>query len=560
MMTEYMQPLIELSKKPRSFVSPEATDAIFGNVLTVYGFNAQFLPMIEARMKRWSVTTTKLSDLYFHIEHGKKAYQEYIANFDRSANVLSTCLRNYEFYRWHEEVCHKASVGSLRLNSFLIMPVQRIPRYELLLRELIAHTPEDHPDLPALRSAYENLREVSKSINEFKRAAELKVRLMEIQADLRTTCPDLAQPYRSYVDEVEVGVVLKKALRRAVLVLLSDQVLIVRCNSEKHITKMVSQVYLFNASVNITQDYDDVAVEPAPAVSSIFMDFMDSPATAEDFNFGLRIQGRAEACVVYFATAKARDEWIPKISQQKSDLHNNLSTLNLTKDEENIITESAITMAASSNANGTLSASTVVGGIGGGSGSVIVGGGSGGGGGSGSVIVGGGAGGSGSVIVVGSGGGNGNSGGVSGGISVVKDVLDLYESVVKIQDEIMQNPIDLRTLFPEYCRGMNPSIKSRLKQRIDQLNIKLNMMYQLDQRARELISAGRGAIPVQKVNQFIKEGITPIDAMKTFIVTNYKAYPAGIKDDPRITIRLILKWYLDLTDSWNKFITSDLSN
>jgi len=26
------------------------------------------------------------------------------------------------------------------------MPVQRIPRYKLLLTELLKHTPEDHPD------------------------------------------------------------------------------------------------------------------------------------------------------------------------------------------------------------------------------------------------------------------------------------------------------------------------------------------------------------------------------------------------------------------------------
>lgn len=545
-MTEYMQPLNILSKDPRSFISPEATETIFGNVLTVYGFSAQFLPMIEARMKRWSVTTTKLSDLYKHIENGKKVYQEYIAHFDKSANVLSSCLRNYEFNKWHEEVCHKQNLNGMRLNSFLIMPVQRMPRYELLLRELISHTPDDHPDLTALKSAYDNLKEVSKSINEFKRSAEQKVRLMEIQADLRTTCPDLAQPYRKYVDEVEVGVIVKKALKKHTLLLLNDQVMIVKCNNSQKIVKLWCQLYLFNISATITQDYEDIHTDSGPSI----IGFGDT-LTSMDFNFGVRLQSKAETCVVYFATEKARDEWIIKLSQEKSVLRDTLPTFNLTKDEENVITESAISMSETSG-------SQII--LGGNSGNSGAGGGGNGGGGN-------------SVSMSFVSGVSSFLGGSAANLPqpsmivsatpaapVIKDILDLYENVVKIQDEIMQNPIDLRTLFPEYCKGMNPNLRDRLKQRIDQLNIKLNVMYQLDQKARELLRVGHGSIPVQKVNQFIMEGIKPIDAMKTFIVTAYKDFPPGMKDDPRMTIRLVLKWYLDLTDSWAKFTTADLSN
>ena len=531
MMTEYMQPLIVLSKDPRSFVSPETTDGIFGNILAVYGFSAQFLPMIETRMKRWSVSRTRLSDLYMYIENGKKVYQEYIANFDKSANILSSCLRNYEFNKWHEEVCHKEKLNGLRLNSFLIMPVQRMPRYELLLRELITHTPEDHPDLPALKSAYDNLKEVSKSINEFKRSAEQKVRLMEIQADLRTTCPDLAQPYRRYLDEVEVGVVVKKTLRKHSLLLLNDQIMVVRCNNAQKITKLWSQLYLYNMAVTITQDYEDISTDSGPSI----IDF-GGAVTAADFNFGLRLQSKADFCIVYFPSEKVRDEWILKLSQEKSRLRDTLDSFNLTKDEESIITESAISMAAPSASQSTLGNS-----ISNGPTSFV------------SNV---------SSFLSGSSSNLPQAGplATTSAVPVIKDILDLYENIAKIQDEIMQSPIDLRSLFPEYCRNMNPNLRERLKQRIDQLNIKLNVMYQMDQKARELLRVGHGSIPVQKVNQFIMEGIKPIDAMKTFIVTAYKGCPAGMKDDPRITIRLILKWYLDLTDSWAKFTTADLSN
>ncbi len=34
----------------------------------------------------------------------------------------------------------------LSINDFLIKPVQRLPKYVILLKDLLKHTPKDHPD------------------------------------------------------------------------------------------------------------------------------------------------------------------------------------------------------------------------------------------------------------------------------------------------------------------------------------------------------------------------------------------------------------------------------
>jgi hypothetical protein len=41
---------------------------------------------------------------------------------------------------------NRGRVGKQDINSLLIQPVQRIPRYLLLLRELAKHTEPDHKD------------------------------------------------------------------------------------------------------------------------------------------------------------------------------------------------------------------------------------------------------------------------------------------------------------------------------------------------------------------------------------------------------------------------------
>lgn len=48
---------------------------------------------------------------------------------------------------------HREHMTQLDLQSFLIMPVQRFPRYELLLREVLKHTPADHVDRDSLQKA-----------------------------------------------------------------------------------------------------------------------------------------------------------------------------------------------------------------------------------------------------------------------------------------------------------------------------------------------------------------------------------------------------------------------
>ena len=49
--------------------------------------------------------------------------------------------------------CMAASGARLDLESYLIKPVQRLPRYQLLLKELIKLTGSDHTDLPGLSEA-----------------------------------------------------------------------------------------------------------------------------------------------------------------------------------------------------------------------------------------------------------------------------------------------------------------------------------------------------------------------------------------------------------------------
>jgi hypothetical protein len=54
------------------------------------------------------------------------------------------------------------------LPALAVMPVQRVPRYKLLIEEIIKHTPETHSDLPALKEGYMHTHTIdqTQSINQ----------------------------------------------------------------------------------------------------------------------------------------------------------------------------------------------------------------------------------------------------------------------------------------------------------------------------------------------------------------------------------------------------------
>jgi len=64
-------------------------------------------------------------------------------------------------------------------------PVQRLPRYELLLKDLLRHTWLNHPDKQNLQTALDSIREEILDVNESKKKDSTKRKLAEFQDKFR---------------------------------------------------------------------------------------------------------------------------------------------------------------------------------------------------------------------------------------------------------------------------------------------------------------------------------------------------------------------------------------
>jgi hypothetical protein len=88
---------------------------------------------------------------------------------------------------------------SRKLEALLIVPIQRVPRYRLLLTELIAHTEEKEEEYTILSAALKQVEDVAHHINEQIREHENMQRMIRIQRSLAQGNPKIIAPGRRFI-------------------------------------------------------------------------------------------------------------------------------------------------------------------------------------------------------------------------------------------------------------------------------------------------------------------------------------------------------------------------
>src|SRR3990167_7628056 len=85
------------------------------------------------------------------------------------------------------------------LHHLLIMPIQRIPRYNLLLTDILKNTEEIHPDFANLQIALQSTKAVANHLNESVRASEMDNIVAELSERMEIGL--LLAPHRRLIKE-----------------------------------------------------------------------------------------------------------------------------------------------------------------------------------------------------------------------------------------------------------------------------------------------------------------------------------------------------------------------
>ncbi|XP_042238039.1 uncharacterized protein LOC121876741 isoform X2 [Homarus americanus] len=96
-----------------------------------------------------------------------RLYTAYVNDFPE---VLKTfhklCRTSQPFTKFIKGCLEQPACGGLDLGAFLLTPVQRVPRYILLMKQLLKYTDSQHPDYQHLHSCLDRLRDFLARLND----------------------------------------------------------------------------------------------------------------------------------------------------------------------------------------------------------------------------------------------------------------------------------------------------------------------------------------------------------------------------------------------------------
>ncbi|KAM4553875.1 FYVE, RhoGEF and PH domain-containing protein 4a isoform 7-T10 [Fundulus diaphanus] len=183
---------------------------IFSNITSIHAFHSQFLlPALEKRMGEWA-STQRLGDILQKLTPFLKMYAEYVKNFDKAMELLKQWTdRSPPFKAIIQEIQSQEMCGSLTLQHHMLEPVQRVPRYEMLLKDYLKKLPQDDPDRTDAEKSLEIIATAATHSNSAIRKSENLKKLMEIYEMLGEE-EDIVNPSNEFIKE---GHILKLAAR-----------------------------------------------------------------------------------------------------------------------------------------------------------------------------------------------------------------------------------------------------------------------------------------------------------------------------------------------------------
>lgn len=235
----YLRPLNDASfRSGGEILGLDKITKIFSNIEDIAMINEALYKQLDERIRVDG--SDRVGDIFLNMSFALKLYSRYISNFDTSRECITESIENSKgFASWLQELEDDPETArrfkNNRLQSILMTPVNQIPRFELLLRELHKYQSKlgETQWMEELERCMDVVHEVAVYNNDCIRQHESKAAMYELElrfkADARPQPPlaGAGQPLRELVREGAMHKIDQHGnhTRDIVLMLLTDSIL-----------------------------------------------------------------------------------------------------------------------------------------------------------------------------------------------------------------------------------------------------------------------------------------------------------------------------------------------
>jgi len=291
----YLQPMRASLTAEVPILSADSQKALFSNVEVLLNIHLPFLSELETTMAEWSPISSKIGRSLISLTPYLKIYTQYINNYNKSMHTYQDAMKHKTFRRFMAE----AAVGNDLDNwpSYCIQPVQRIPKYLIILSQLLKNTTEDHPDYLDLKTAFDALTATASEINTHKRDAENLTQCANIQSIVTYSegvkKVQIVTQTRRYCREGQFDVFINGiATAYNYLVLFNDALLITK-SKRKHL-RFDGFLALSNTCMEAF-DVDELHVRYSQPPSASSSNHLDVPGAEDSSSHHRSLSGPATA-------------------------------------------------------------------------------------------------------------------------------------------------------------------------------------------------------------------------------------------------------------------------
>eukprot|EP01113_Clastostelium_recurvatum_P007748 TRINITY_DN1361_c0_g1_i1.p1 TRINITY_DN1361_c0_g1~~TRINITY_DN1361_c0_g1_i1.p1 ORF type:complete len:857 (-),score=198.01 TRINITY_DN1361_c0_g1_i1:8-2194(-) len=159
--------MIDLFAKPlEPIIGKDCYQIIFGNVPTLHQFHTILLEDLHTCKVR---ALAPIVGVFNKLVPFMMIYQGYINNYTSAYKVIENLKHTNPRFIEHVAKCESKlpnmPPGEDLLSSMLILPIQRIPRYEMLMKELIKNSDPEDAAYGQLNTAFTNIRRLANFLN-----------------------------------------------------------------------------------------------------------------------------------------------------------------------------------------------------------------------------------------------------------------------------------------------------------------------------------------------------------------------------------------------------------
>lgn len=163
----------------KTYLTPKEITRVFLNILDIYDLNHRLYRDLKKIMHAGRLLTSDLPKLLHSYTPFFRLYQSFVTEYEKAMKFMAEMKVTRPFFTSFMEL--NEAVEGKKISDLMIQPVQRIPRYLLLLKGIVKLTGPDDPTLPDLRRALQQMESMAKQINHSFEEVEARSRVLEVQ-------------------------------------------------------------------------------------------------------------------------------------------------------------------------------------------------------------------------------------------------------------------------------------------------------------------------------------------------------------------------------------------